>query len=199
VRTCVGCQKQDDADAMIRLVLDGNGGVAVDLAGGAFGRGAWSHPVADCLVRSVRGGMKRALKSDVRVDPAELCAAVRAAGERRVEALLGAARGAKKLAVGSDASKAACEESNAHLLIVARDARAAATEGWVMAAVKQGRAVAWGEKERLGRVLARPDTAVVAVMDQGFAKALARAVALAALRDPAGVPSIVEHAFSEVR
>jgi len=184
---------------MIRLVLDGDGGLAVDLAGRAFGRGAWTHPRTDCLAKSARGGAERALKSKVRVDAASLVTSVRDAADRRVEALLAGARGAGKLAAGSDSAKAACSEPDAALLIVARDARAAATEGWVMAAVAEGRAVAWGDKQRLGRAISRPDTAVVAVTDKGFSRSLASAVALSALREPAEGTEAAEKAFSEVR
>lgn len=199
MRTCVGCQKQDEADAMIRLVLDDAGGLVVDLAGRAFGRGAWAHPRSDCLVKSARGGAERTLKSKVRVDAAALIASVRAAADRRVEALLAGARGAGKLAAGSDSAREACEERGAPLLIVARDARAAASETWVASAVAAGKAVAWGDKQKLGRSISRPDTAVVAVMDEGFSRSLASAVALSSLREPADAPEAAEDAFSEVR
>ncbi len=185
MRTCVGCQKQDEADAMIRLVLDEQGGVAVDLAGRAFGRGAWAHPRSECLTRSARGGIQRALRSNVRVDARALITSVRAAADRRVEALLASARGAGRLAAGSDAAREAWERSSVEIVVVARDARAAAAEAWVTAAGGSGKAVVWGDKQGLGRAISRPDTAVVAVTERGLARAITSAVALASLRDPA--------------
>jgi predicted RNA-binding protein YlxR (DUF448 family) len=200
VRTCVGCQKQDEADAMIRLVLDEQGGLAVDLAGRAFGRGAWAHPRSQCLARSVRGGVQRALRANVRADASAVVASVRAAADRRVEALLASARGAGRLAAGSDAGREAWERAAVELVVVARDARAAANETWVTAAAGSGKAVFWSDKQHLGRAVARPDTAVVAVMERGLARAISNAVALGSLSDPASEPeaSAEEPALSEV-
>ena len=56
----------------------------------------------------------------------------------------------------------------------------------------------WGDKERLGRAVARPETAVVAVLEKGLADSVVRAVALSAMPEPelsAGVDQVV----SEVR
>jgi predicted RNA-binding protein YlxR (DUF448 family) len=170
---------------MIRLVLDEQGGLAVDLAGRAFGRGAWAHPRSECLARSARGGVQRALRANVRVDARALVSSVRAAADRRVEALLASARGAGRLAGGSDVAREAWERGGVELVVVARDARAAANEAWVTAAAGSGKAVAWGDKQNLGRAVARPDTAVVAVTERGLARAIANAVALGSLRDPA--------------
>jgi len=185
---------------MIRLVLDEQGGLAVDLAGRAFGRGAWAHPRSECLARSARGGLQRALRVNVRVDPDAVVSSVRAAADRRVEALLASARGAGRLVAGSDASREAWERGGVELVIVARDARAAAHENWVTAAAGSGKAVVWGDKQSLGRAIARPDTAVVAITDKGLARAMANAVALGSLREPANEPetSAEEPALSEV-
>jgi len=181
---------------MIRLVLDEQGGLAVDLAGRAFGRGAWAHPRSECLARSARGGIQRTLRANVRIDAHALIASVRAAADRRVEALLASARGAGRLVAGSDASREAWERTGVELVIVARDARAAATEAWVAAAAGSGKAVAWGDKQGLGRAISRPDTAVVAITERGLARAITSAVALGSLRDPASDPEAA--ALSEV-
>src|SRR5205814_1076623 len=88
---------------ILRLVpgVEDGGGLAVDLAGRAFGRGAWAHPRSDCLLRAARGGAQRGLKANVRIEGAALLSAVRSAADRRVEALLASARGAGKVAAGS--------------------------------------------------------------------------------------------------
>jgi predicted RNA-binding protein YlxR (DUF448 family) len=183
---------------MIRLVLDEQGGLAVDLVGRAFGRGAWAHPRSDCLARGARGGVQRALHANVRVDAKALISSVRAAADRRVEALLASARGAGRLAAGSDAAREAWERSGVEIVIVARDARAAAAEGWVMNAGASGKAAVWGEKQSLGRAIARPDTAVVAVTERGLARAIAVAIALGSLGDPTSESVADERALSEV-
>lgn len=184
MRTCVGCRKEDESESMIRLVLGDDGAVAVDLAGRAFGRGAWVHPRPDCLSLAPKGGLQKSFKSKVPVSEEVLVEAVRSAGARRVDALLGSARGAGRLACGSDVAEAAVKEGRSALLVVAEDARASAQASWVLAAGASGRAVFWGTKERLGRAVGRPDTALVAVCDGGFAEAIARAVALSTLPGP---------------
>jgi len=173
---------------MIRLVLDEEGGLAVDLVGRAFGRGAWAHPRSECLARSARGGVQRALRANVRVDAGALVSSVRVAADRRVEALLASARGAGRLVAGSDAAREAWQGGGVELVVVARDARAAAQESWVAAAAGSGKAVAWGDKQTLGRAVARADTAVVTIAERGLARAIANAVALGSLRDPASEP-----------
>lgn len=201
MRTCVGCQKQDEPEAMIRLVLDEAGGLVVDLAGRAFGRGAWVHPRTDCLLRSARGGAQRGLKANLRVDGGAILHAVRRAADRRVEALLASARGAGKLAAGSDAAKQAMDGNEARLLVIACDARGSASEGWVMKAGVAGKAVFWGEKHLIGRAISRPDTAVLAVTDEGLARAVARAIALSSLPEATSQTTDAnaeERALSEV-
>src|SRR5689334_24923970 len=100
---------------MIRLVLGDDGSVAVDLAGRAFGRGAWVHPRPECLSHAPKGGLQKSFKSKVTVSDSDLTSAVRLAGDRRVDALLGSARGAGKLACGSDVAEAAFKEGKAAL------------------------------------------------------------------------------------
>jgi predicted RNA-binding protein YlxR (DUF448 family)/ribosomal protein L7Ae-like RNA K-turn-binding protein len=169
---------------MIRLVLGDDGSLAVDLAGRSFGRGAWVHPRPDCLSLAPKGGLQKSFKSKVSISEADMFDSVRSAGGRRVDALLGSARGAGKLACGSDVAEAAFKDGKGKLLIVAEDARATAQAPWVLAAGGAGRAIFWGTKERLGRAVGRPDTALVAVCDGGFAEAVARAVALSTLPGP---------------
>ncbi|MFV0496171.1 YlxR family protein [Mycobacterium sp.] len=58
VRTCVGCRKRELAAELLRVVArsDGNGGFAVivDPAGRLPGRGAWLHPVPQCVQQADR-------------------------------------------------------------------------------------------------------------------------------------------------
>ncbi|HEX7671625.1 MAG TPA: DUF448 domain-containing protein [Polyangiaceae bacterium] len=199
MRTCVGCRKEDESEAMIRLVLGEDGSLGVDLAGRTFGRGAWVHPRTDCLARTARGGAARSFKSAVSTNAAELVQAVRNAADRRVEALLTSARGAGKIAPGSDVARAEFEQGRAKLLVVAADGRASAQQGFVGVAASRGMAILWGSKERIGRTVARPDTAVVAISDDGFAAAIARAIALSALPEPDAVRPAGDQVLVEVR
>jgi predicted RNA-binding protein YlxR (DUF448 family) len=180
----VGCRSESEPGDLVRLVLDENASIVVDLAARSFGRGAWVHPRPECLSRAARGGAEKSLRAKVHAEPSGLVAAVRAAADRRVQALLGSARGAGKVAAGSDAAQAAFEGGGVELVVVARDARSAASAGWLARAAGAGKVVTWGDKEALGRATARPDTALVAVSDRGLAGALSRAVALSSMPEP---------------
>jgi predicted RNA-binding protein YlxR (DUF448 family) len=169
---------------MIRLVLGEDGELGVDLAGRAFGRGAWVHPRPECLERAVRGGVERSFKRRVGTNVGDLLRNVRAAANRRVEALIASARGAGSAVPGSEAARAALDEGRATLLVVASDARSAAQEGFVLRAAAAGKAVVWGSKEILGRATGRADTAVVAILDRGLKDAILRSTALSFIPDP---------------
>jgi predicted RNA-binding protein YlxR (DUF448 family) len=169
---------------MVRLVLADDGSIAVDLAGRAFGRGAWVHARPDCLALAPRGGLQKSFKSQVTFDAGTLTAAIRSASDRRVDALLASARGAGKLECGSEVARDAFQRGSGRALVIAGDARATAEAGWVLAVGASGKALFWGTKERIGRAVGRPETALVAVCDSGLAAAISRAVAMATLPDP---------------
>ena len=58
VRTCVGCRKRELAVGLLRVVAvstgNGNYVVTVDPAGTLPGRGAWLHPVPQCVTEAIR-------------------------------------------------------------------------------------------------------------------------------------------------
>lgn len=195
----MGCRKEDEPGAMIRLVLGESGELLVDLGARAFGRGGWVHPRSDCLLRTVRGGAARSFKARVATDAPTVFAALRAAADQRVLALLGAARGARHLVSGTDSVQAAFEKGEATLILLATDARATASTGFLARAAARGLVRLWGTKERIGQALARPDTAVVAVTEHGFADAIDRAIALNSLPEPDARHAGHERAVVEVR
>lgn len=177
VRTCSGCRATAPARELVRLVLGDDGEVVPDLAGGAFGRGAWVHASVDCLQKAPRG-LSRSFKMEIRTSAAALAESLGVAASRRIQGLLASARRAGKLAVGSTAVKDALEASTAQLLVVATDARAAADTEWVRRAVADGRAVAFGTKDVLGAVAGRDEAGVVAILDDRIATALAGAFSI---------------------
>ncbi|GAA4533469.1 YlxR family protein [Mycobacterium paraffinicum] len=69
VRTCVGCRKRELAVELLRVVAvsDGNGeyAVIVDTRANRPGRGAWLHPVPQCVQQAIR---RRALTRALRID-----------------------------------------------------------------------------------------------------------------------------------
>jgi ribosomal protein L7Ae-like RNA K-turn-binding protein len=169
---------------MIRLVLGEDGALGVDLAGRAFGRGAWVHPRPDCIDRAARGGLGKSFKAQVEEGSASVLELVRDAANRRVEALISSARRSGNAAPGADVAREAVERGRAELLVVAADARAAAQEAFVARVAAAGKVVIWGTKEVLGRATGRPDTALVAISDRGLADAVVRSVALSSIPAP---------------
>jgi len=133
------------------LVPRANGfGVAVDLAGRSFGRGAWVHGRPACLDRAVARGLARSAKGRVEVHQQTLAADIVTAAQRRVEGLVASAARRGQLAVGASAVRNAWSRGRAKLLVVARDAAAAAALGEVRAAEAAGRLTIGPSKKDLG-------------------------------------------------
>lgn len=186
-RSCVGCRQRDAREHMLRLVLDPQApAVAVDFKGGTFGRGAWVHPRARCIVAASKF-VSREIGSNV--EASALHGLLVAAAERRALGLVAAARRARKLAIGSTAVKLVVADRSARLLIVATDARAAATTPWVEEAVAAGRVIAWSTKDELGEVVGRQEAGVIAVLDDGLKEALERALEVVHMAAPEGASS----------
>lgn len=184
---------------MFRVVLGEHGEILVDLAGRAFGRGGWVHPRPDCVGQMLHGGAARSFKAEVTTSAAVFHAALCDAVDARVSALLVSARGASRLAAGTNAVEAAFTSGQATLILVAEDARAAAVSGFLARAGAMGKVLVWGTKAGMGKALGRPDTAVVALTDPGFAGVVSRAVALRSLPEPGARRPGLEKAFVEVR
>jgi predicted RNA-binding protein YlxR (DUF448 family) len=165
-RTCVGCASRDDADAMVRLVV-ADDEVVFDLAGGSFGRGAHVHARPGCIEKAPRG-LSRAFKREIRTDATELGVRLVAACERRASGLLLAARRSGALALGADAALQAVR-LGAPLVIVATDAGAVASSLEVEGAVRDGRALAWGSKDELGRLFGERTLSICAIRHAGIA------------------------------
>jgi uncharacterized protein len=68
IRTCVGCRRTVEKTGLVRIARIG--GVArLDATGSAPGRGAYVHPLADCVGAALRrGAVARALRIAVGAD-----------------------------------------------------------------------------------------------------------------------------------
>ncbi|MBX3233374.1 MAG: YlxR family protein [Labilithrix sp.] len=173
-RTCAGCGKHAEPHELVRVVLDPSSGeLAVDMAGSAFGRGAHVHGAPDCLKRALKSGLSRAFKQEVKGDAAVLGAAIVEAADRRIEGLLSGAKRAGQLAIGADAVS---EVEAPALIVVARDAAAAAKLSVVERAVAAGNAIAFAEKSRIGALLGGRDgnreVAILAILHAGVGAAV---------------------------
>lgn len=182
-RTCVGCRNVDSRDNLVRLVATEDGVVAFDLAGKSFGRGAWVHPRAECLLKSVRN-LGRTLKAQVEIRPNDLQAALVLAAERRVRGLLNGANGAGQLRIGADCASEAYGEKRIELVLLAEDAKAGARLPWLQEVISSGRAMWVRSKLALGEWLGTGEIAVLAITDPRLAKAVARTLAIAQIPFP---------------
>lgn len=170
-RTCVGCGRAESPEGMVRLVVSPEGEVAVDLAGGQFGRGAHVHASPRCLVAAPRG-LARSFRRPVAVSAGALARSIVAAAERRARGLIASAARSQEVEVGAERAGQAWESGKARLLVVARDAAAGASTGPVLRAVAAGEAVAWGTKADLGALVGKSEVAVLGITSEPLAVAL---------------------------
>jgi predicted RNA-binding protein YlxR (DUF448 family) len=70
LRTCAGCRATVPRSTLLRIVRPPEGSVEVDLAGRLPGRGAYVHPVADCIAAAVPRGIARALRTGITAEQA---------------------------------------------------------------------------------------------------------------------------------
>jgi ribosomal protein L7Ae-like RNA K-turn-binding protein len=119
------------------------------------------------------------MKGAVHTSVADFSRALRAQAERRAYSLVGAAFRARKAAAGSTAVRDAAAAGLVKLVLVATDARAAAETPWVVALIRSGKARGFGSKELLGRAIGRPETGVIAILDEGISTALLHTLVVA--------------------
>lgn len=196
-RTCAGCREAFPQDALVRLAIVPEAPwVVPDAKGRLGGRGVWVQPRRDCIERAARkGGFARALKRKVTVDPDALADLLTVQLQERMRSLvLGAQRG-RRLVVGHDAVAESVHRGRARLLWVAEDAGRRDDLEERAARLDQA-CLVWGTREFIGDLLGREQVAVVAVEDEGIARALAHvAEHLGGLR--AGSPSPHKEARGE--
>lgn len=177
-RTCIGCGEHRDPAELVRIVLGPEGDVAIDLAGKAFGRGAWIHASPRCLENGARRGLSRSFRATVRATPEVLAAAIVQAAERRITGLLVAALRSKQAVLGADAVTEKAALGEVELVVIAHDAAAAAGLPVVMRAVLEGRAIAWGTKSQLGALAGRAEVAVLGIQSAKLAEAMRATMAM---------------------
>jgi predicted RNA-binding protein YlxR (DUF448 family)/ribosomal protein L7Ae-like RNA K-turn-binding protein len=177
-RTCVGCGAVSSPDELVRIITSPDGALAVDLAGGKFGRGAWVHPAPACVAKAP-AGLSRTFKRKVQTSGEELARLLVVAAHRRAEGLVSAACRSQNVVVGAEMAGRAMGEGKARLLLVAADAPSALTVPAVERAVSRGDAVVWGTKEKLGALVSRPEVSVLGIESRSLAAGIQRAVVMA--------------------
>jgi hypothetical protein len=199
IRSCVGCGQRAVREELIRCILTPDGGIAADLKGGSFGRGAWLHPRPQCLQSAVKKGFARSFRSKVDVTTVDLCRVIAEAAERRLFGLLQAARARRSLIFGRDSVQKQLHQVKVGLL--ATDAPSLTNEGFIRELGSAGRLIVWGNKGTFGAWLGRADVAILAVTEDGLAERVAQTVALARLTPELapGEGSAERKILSEVR
>jgi hypothetical protein len=156
------------------------------------------HPRPECLQKAVDRGLARSAKVKtntlateagelVPLTRAALAEAIQRSTDRRIEGLLISAKRSRRLAIGADAVRSAWARGDAQLVMVARDAAAAAELSEVRQAIAEGRGVAWGDKVRIASLVHGParteahrvGVGVIAVSSRTIAEALLEAVHVA--------------------
>jgi predicted RNA-binding protein YlxR (DUF448 family) len=186
---------------LVRLVIgpeqagvegQGESRLVPDLAGGAFGRGAWLHPRRSCIESAVRGGLSRGLKTQVKADAAELMARLRDAAVRRTVSLLQAAKRARLAAVGTTMLEEAERDGRVELLVLAGDAKASAELSAVRRLAERGRVRLFKNKAELGAVFGRDELALVGLLSRDLSQEVSRMISLSELKEPAALHRVTE-------
>ena len=176
-RTCAGCGGKGLPEDMVRVVKGPSDEIAIDLAGGGFGRGAHVHP--GCLEKACKGGFARAFKSKVEVELEPLRKQLAEAVERRMAGLLLGARRAGHVAIGTDAACEALRGEGGAYAVVACDAGGVAQKHEVTRAVTDGRAISFGNKATLGSLMGHDEVALVAVTHAPLGREMKKCMELA--------------------
>ncbi|MEM9730398.1 MAG: DUF448 domain-containing protein [Myxococcota bacterium] len=173
-RMCAGCGARTDAGALVRLVVGPSPPfVAVDLGRRLGGRGISVHPTRRCVDRALKkGSLAKALGGPSSVTLESVVSAMIDQFGQRIEGLLSAALRKRRVAVGTDAVRAALSRREGDLLLVAGDARGRAVELRKGATAIGCATAAWGTKASVGQMFSRQELGVVLVTDRGIARAI---------------------------
>lgn len=192
LRTCVGCRVSGDPQDLVRLVVGPEGDVVPDLAGGAFGRGAWVHPRLVCLEGAVRGGLSRGLKTQIKTDVPQVVSQLRHAAVRRTISLLQAAQRAKRVAIGTAALEDAERDGRVELLVLASDAKASADLSAVRRLGARGRVRLFSTKAELGAAFKRDELALIGLVSTDLSREVSRMISVSELEEPGRAHRVTE-------
>jgi predicted RNA-binding protein YlxR (DUF448 family) len=177
---------------LVRLVVSDDGQVVPDMAGGAFGRGAWVHPRPACLSDAVRGGLSRGFKTKITTTVPELFALLRDAASRRTLSLLQAAQRARLAAVGTIALEEAERDDRVELLVLAGDAKASASLSPVLRLGQRGRVRLFKTKAELGAAFKRDELALVGLLSTDLSQEVSRMISVSELEEPGRAHRLTE-------
>jgi uncharacterized protein len=192
LRTCVGCRASGPPQDLVRLVVGPDGEVVPDLAGGAFGRGAWVHPRAACVDGAVRGGLSRGLKVKVTTTVPVVVGLLREAAARRTLSLIQSAQRAQLAVLGTAGLEEAERDGRVELLVLASDAKASADLSAVRRLARAGRVRFFKTKAELGAAFARDELALVGLLSPDLSREVSRMISVSELEEPGRAHRVTE-------
>ncbi|WP_187426635.1 DUF448 domain-containing protein [Geothermobacter ehrlichii] len=177
-RTCLGCRESFDQDRLIRLVAAPDDRLLVDYRGRLPGRGAYVCPNGECIARAVvPGRLSRAFRREgIRADAQDLREQLAGQIRDKISSLLGMARKAGQVVVGSNlVTDSLARGNDLALVVIARDISPGIREK-----VERKRGEVgffypdWLAKADIGRILGRAECSVMGIRPGSVADALSR-------------------------
>jgi len=162
-RTCAACREEAERDELVRLTIDPEGQLVVDLRGRLPGRGAWVHPRADCVTALEREPRRLGHALKEQVSTAGLLAAIRDAVTRSVLDGLSLAAAAGVLIGGHDVVELALRDGRVAEILFARDA-SDRTQKDLIVGFDVPTTILSLDKEALGARIGQAPRAVVAIV-----------------------------------
>lgn len=177
VRRCAVTRAKRPQAELLRFVVDPEGVVTPDVAGRLPGRGVWVTPDRAILAKAIRTGRFRAgFKADAIV-PDDLADQTVRQLDRRIDGLIGMARGAGEVAAGWEQAREFARKRRIGVVLVASDAAEGARRR-LLALAPEAAVVDELDAASLGAALGR-DRVVNALVADGR---LARMISLEAAR-----------------
>jgi len=176
-RTCVGCRTSLPLQELIRLVLDPDGEVVIDLDRRLPGRGAHVCPRHECIEQAVRkDALGRAFRRGIStVRPDALVDTLLQRLEEKLSGLLGIGQRARQVLSGSMALEKGLQRGEIHLLLLTTDIAPDQRARWVKIYESSGRPwVVHFTKDELGALLGKGLRSAAGITNPNLAQPVSR-------------------------
>jgi uncharacterized protein len=172
-RTCIGCRRLFEKDAVVRIVA-GLSGIVIDYREKLPGRAVYVCPTVECITKALsRENLSRSLHCKVRSPETEVFIDQLAALiTQKIKALIVMSAKADKLAAGYSAVRDALEKGRVSMLLYAIDLSDGTKEKIAIAAADSVRRTTLFTREELGTLLNRELVGVIGIADNGLSNAL---------------------------
>jgi predicted RNA-binding protein YlxR (DUF448 family) len=172
-RTCIGCRRVFEKDAVVRIVA-GPLGIVLDYREKLPGRAAYICPTVECITKSLsKENLSRSLhckvgspKAEVFID--QLAALI----TQKIKALIVMSAKAGKLAAGYSAVRDAVEKGRVSLLLYAHDLSEGTKEKIATSAPDSVRWTTLFTREEMGKLVNRELVGVLGIVDNGLSNAI---------------------------